>query len=141
MRLARHVSEKYFTIDAYPRPEANTIIKKAGLNDKVVQLHGPAATVIPQLSQLQGKVDLVFIDHDKQVYLSDLILIEQAGLLHPGSVVVADNVLVFDLHRYREHVKGPNYSSTVTHESRLEYDDSQAAEYKDGVEVSIWKGN
>jgi catechol O-methyltransferase len=34
----------------------------------------------------------VFIDHDKDAYLPDLQRIGAEGWLHPGSVVVADNV-------------------------------------------------
>jgi catechol O-methyltransferase len=39
-----------------------------------------------------GCLDAVFIDHDKDAYLPDLQRILDAGWLHPGSVVVADNV-------------------------------------------------
>src|SRR5258708_1124700 len=38
-----------------------------------------------------GSLDFVFIDHDKAAYLPDLELILDAGWLHSGSVVVADN--------------------------------------------------
>src|SRR5262245_25832754 len=39
----------------------------------------------------RGSVDLVFLDHDKNVYLSDLQLILEQGWLRPGALVVADN--------------------------------------------------
>lgn len=41
-----------------------------------------------------GALDFVFIDHDKKVYLDDLQSILDRDWLHPGSIVVADNVLV-----------------------------------------------
>ena len=34
----------------------------------------------------------MFIDHDKDAYLPDLERILDRGWLHPGSVVVADNI-------------------------------------------------
>lgn len=40
-------------------------------------------------------VDVLFIDHEKTLYLDDLRMVEAAGLLNEGAVVVADNVLSF----------------------------------------------
>jgi catechol O-methyltransferase len=40
-----------------------------------------------------GSLDLVFLDHDKNAHLSDLELILAERWLHPGSLVVADNIL------------------------------------------------
>jgi len=139
--LSPLTSEKFYTIDRYPYPAAKVIVEKAGLQDKIVFLNGKAEDIIPKLNDLKGKVDLVFIDHDKKAYLPDLKLIEQHGLLHNGSVVIADNVLVFHIDAYLEHVKGPNYSSTQTFQSRLEYDDSTDPNLIDGVNVSIWCGS
>ncbi len=39
-----------------------------------------------------GALDFLFIDHDKNAYLADLQAIVDRGWLHPGSIVVADNV-------------------------------------------------
>ena len=39
-----------------------------------------------------GALDFLFIDHDKDAYLADLQSILDRGWLHPGSIVVADNV-------------------------------------------------
>jgi len=40
-------------------------------------------------------VDVLFIDHEKALYLDDLRMVEAAGLLNAGAVVAADNVLSF----------------------------------------------
>lgn len=37
-------------------------------------------------------LDLLFLDHDKAAYLDDLHTITDRGWLHPGSIVVADNI-------------------------------------------------
>lgn len=55
----------------------------------------------------QDYLDILFIDHDKKMYLDDLNVIEEAGLLRKDSVVVADNVLSFNspLELYLQHVR------------------------------------
>ena len=59
---------------------------------------GPLANQVANLKQLAGGLgfDFVFVDHIKDGYLSDLQLLLREGLLHPGSVVVADNLKVGD---------------------------------------------
>ncbi|KAG5457772.1 MAG: S-adenosyl-L-methionine-dependent methyltransferase, partial [Olpidium bornovanus] len=101
VRIARLLPPggKVYTID--PEVErTNTVAKEvvafAGLADKVEFVPGTAAEALPKLSareELKGKVDCVFIDHHKDYYLSDLQLIEKLGLLRPGALVVADNVV------------------------------------------------
>jgi len=133
---------KYYTIDPEPQAAAQIILEQAGLSDKVVHLRGAGKDVIPTLATkygLEAKVDFVFIDHDKKAYLADLILIENAGLLHPGSVVVADNVLIFHIDEYLRHVKECGlYKSDATHSSYLEYD--LESKIIDGVNVAIYGG-
>jgi catechol O-methyltransferase len=49
----------------------------------------------------EGTLDMVFLDHDKRVYLGDLQTILSRNRLGPGSVAVADNVLVPGAPEYR----------------------------------------
>lgn len=143
VRMARFLPEdgKLYTIDPYPTNCSRKLIQHAGFNTKIICLHGFAKDVIPTLSDLEGKIDMVFIDHDKKAYLPDLLLIEKHGLLHSGSVVVADNVIVFKINDYLDHIrKSGLYNSSVNHLATLEYDDSNLAERVDGIEVSVWKG-
>ena len=42
------------------------------------------------------KIDFLFIDHDKDLYCSDLEQLEQSGMIQPGTHVAADNVVFFD---------------------------------------------
>ena len=39
---------------------------------------------------------VLFIDHDKSKYLTDLKLLREHGVLAQGCVVIADNVLSFN---------------------------------------------
>jgi catechol O-methyltransferase len=50
---------------------------------------------------VSGALDFVFLDHDKNAYLADLQSIVDRGWLHPGSIVVADNVKIPGAPLYR----------------------------------------
>jgi catechol O-methyltransferase len=70
-----------------------------------------------------GALDFVFIDHDKSAYLPDLELILGRGWLHPGSIVVADNVRRPGAPDYREFMRTEEGRSwrTTEHETHVEY--------------------
>ena len=65
----------------------------------------------------------MFIDHEKSVYLTDLQSILDCGWLHPGSIVVADNVKVPGAPKYRAYMReqqGRKWN-TVEHKTHAEY--------------------
>jgi len=65
----------------------------------------------------------VFIDHAKGHYLPDLRRILERGWLHPGSVVVADNIKVPGApayHAYLREREGRGWR-TVEHDTHVEY--------------------
>jgi hypothetical protein len=58
-----------------------------------------------------GAVNLLFLDHDKDVYLSDLKSIAlDLNLLEDGAFVVADNVLIAKIEDYLKWVRGGSLS-------------------------------
>lgn len=70
-----------------------------------------------------GSVDLVFIDHAKEVYLADLQRILEQGWLHRGSLVVADNIKfpgAPDYLAYMREQEGKRWRTTE-HETHAEY--------------------
>ncbi len=70
-----------------------------------------------------GAVDVVFVDHDKDAYLPDLQRLLSRGWLHPGSIVVADNVRFPGAPEYRAYMareEGRTWR-TVEHDAHLEY--------------------
>ena len=71
----------------------------------------------------KGTLDFAFVDHDKAAYLSDLHLILNRGWLHPGSVVVADNVKVPGAPQYRSYMKDEEGRTwrTEEHSTHVEY--------------------
>lgn len=71
----------------------------------------------------EGMVDFVFIDHDKAAYLPDLERILSERWLHPGSIVVADNVRFPGAPQYRAYLKAQQGKTwhTIEHDTHVEY--------------------
>jgi catechol O-methyltransferase len=112
---------------------ARAIVAHAGLADRLDLRTG---TLASEIGTLSGPFDLVFLDHWKDEYLPDLERLEQASLLRPGTVVVADNIDFFAVPEYLEHVRnGGRYDSRFA-EASVEYRES----LRDGVEVSVYRG-
>jgi len=68
--------------------EARENFTRAGVADRTTILVGDATLKIAKVS---GPFDLIFLDTDKQLYVK--LLDRLVGLLRPGGVLVADNVL------------------------------------------------
>lgn len=81
---------KLYTIDINPEMEdfAQPYFEESGLEDKIVMLTGNASEII---EKLQGPFDLVFIDADKESYITyfDLAFTK----VKPGGYILADNTL------------------------------------------------
>jgi catechol O-methyltransferase len=112
---------------------ARAMVELAGLSDLVDVRHAKAEEAIPSLS---APFDLVFIDHWKDLYAPDLERLEKHGLLVPGSVVVADNVGLFDASDYFAHVRGSGRYDSRNVASTVEYVDT----LPDAVEISVFRG-
>ena len=124
---------------------ARRILAHAGVDDKVtviVGMLGDGGETIRTMKRdhnfVPGSLDLVFLDHDKKAYLSDLELIVDAGWLHPGSVVVADNILVPGAPAYRAHMRHNDGTlwHTTEHRTHAEYQ----SVIKDLVLESVYLG-
>jgi len=109
---------------------ARKILGHAGVGDRVTVVHGTLGdggatvqTLEEQHGFAAGNVDFVFLDHAKEAYLPDLELILERGWLHPGSVVVADNVRVPGVPGYRKYMseaEGTRWRTTE-HKTHAEY--------------------
>jgi catechol O-methyltransferase len=109
---------------------ARRIWNHAGLGDEVtvvIGTLGDGGSTINRLSTEhgfgQGAVDFVFVDHDKAAYLPDLERIIGEGWLHPGSIVVADNVRFPGAPEYRAYIKEQEGKTwrTIEHDTHVEY--------------------
>jgi catechol O-methyltransferase len=133
LRIARSApAAKVFSVElaAANADIARRIWAHAGVDDRVTCVVGTIGDDGKTLDALrtdhgftQGDLDFMFIDHDKDAYVSDLLSIESRGWLHRGSIVVADNVRVPGAPKYRSYMReqqGEKWD-TVEHKTHLEY--------------------
>jgi catechol O-methyltransferase len=109
---------------------ARRIWAHAGVADRLTVLEGTLGDGGATIERLgrefgfgAGAVDFVFVDHDKSAYLPDLERILYERWLHPGSVVVADNVKFPGAPAYRAYLQaheGMNWH-TIEHDTHVEY--------------------
>lgn len=106
------------------------------MKDRVKIVIGASNDMIPQISKKLGitSFDVIFIDHWKDRYLPDLKLLEQHNLMHKGTVIVADNILLPGVPDYRQYVETSPKYKTVLHEVTM------SISIKDAVAVSIFQG-
>lgn len=109
---------------------ARRIWAHAGVADRVTCVVGTIGDGGRTLDELAGRhgfapgtLDFVFLDHDKDAYLDDLLSILARGWLHPGSRAVADNVRVPGAPKYRDYMRREQDKSwrTTEHKAHLEY--------------------
>src|SRR6266566_761331 len=104
-------------------------VERAQLEDQIKIIQGDAKEVLPKLP---GPFDLVFLDAEKTQYLDYLKAVEEK--LHQGSVVVADNVGVFQdqMQNYLHYVRNTGRYRSRTVETLLEFSETT----KDAMEIS-----
>jgi len=104
-------------------------VERAQLEDQIKIIQGDAREVLPKLP---GPFDLVFLDAEKTQYLDYLKAVEEK--LHQGSVVVADNVGVFQdqMQNYLHYVRNTGRYRSRTVETLLEFSETT----KDAMEIS-----
>lgn len=113
---------------------ATKIIEFAGLAHKVRVVVEDVERYLPRLmaSHGEGCVDLLFIDHWKQLYLPHMRATEASKLLHRGSVIVADNIIFPGAPDYLAYMQASPAYATRVHEAHLEY----KTDVRDAVAVS-----
>lgn len=109
---------------------ARRVLAHAGVSDRVTVVTGFLGDDGKTLERLSrefgltpGGLDVVFIDHAKEAYLSDLERILAKKWLRAGSVVVADNVGFPGAPEYRAYIESREgkHWKTKAHETHVEY--------------------
>lgn len=132
LRIARAAPRaKVYSVELAEANAANArqIWAHAGVADRVTCVVGTVGDGGRTLDALAdhgfaaGALDFVFLDHDKDAYLDDLKSIVDRDWLHPGSIVVADNVRVPGAPKYRAYMRQQQGRlwNTVEHKTHLEY--------------------
>ena len=131
--MAKNSPPKAEIISVEKNPEHARIteqnIERAKLEDQIKIIKGDAMEILPKLP---GPFDLVFLDAEKTQYLDYLKAVEDK--LHQGSVVVADNVGVFQdqMQNYLHYVRNTGRYRSRTVETLLEFSETT----KDAMEIS-----
>jgi len=134
IRMARHLRDggrlTCVEVSEERTRTARANFKLAGLSDRIEIIVGDARKVLPTLN---GRFDMVFFDAVKEDYLAYLKSIE--GLLHKGSVVVADNVKSHaqEVSPYLEYVRNSGKYSSIYRESPPNFGNGPG----DAVEISV----
>jgi catechol O-methyltransferase len=132
LRIARAApSAKVFSVEL---AEANAEIARriwahAGVDDRVtcvVGTIGDGGRTLDALAEhgfAAGNLDLVFLDHDKNAYVPDLVSLIDRGWLHRGSIAFADNIRIPGAPKYREYMRGVEGKQwqTIEHKTHAEY--------------------
>ena len=101
--------KRYYSLERNPEFGAviDSLVHLAGLSDVVKVEIGSSDASIKRLSDdgVLKHIDLMFLDHYKPAYTSDLKLCEELKLVTPGSVLAADNVIAPGNPPYLEYVR------------------------------------
>lgn len=84
-----------------------SLVNLAGLSNIVEVIVGPSDASLARLYS-EGRlshIDLMFLDHYKPAYITDLKLCEELRLVRPGTVLAADNVIKPGNPPYLEYVR------------------------------------
>jgi len=143
--------KRYYSLERSPKfaKVIETLVEIAGLSDFVEMVVGPSNEGI-RILHIAGKVkkiDMMFLDHYKPAYTTDLKLCESLGLIQRGTILAADNVIKPGNPPYLEYVR----SSVEEKRKRLleqgkkdteSFSDRAAKQYGDVEELSlVIKGN
>jgi catechol O-methyltransferase len=101
--------QRYFSLERNPEFAAviSSLVDLAGLSDVVKVIVGSSDESIARLHSAGAlnHIDLMFLDHYKPAYTTDLKLCEELKLVTPGSVLAADNVIKPGNPPYLEYVR------------------------------------
>jgi catechol O-methyltransferase len=133
LRMARVAPDaRVFSVElaAANAEVARRIWAHAGVQDRITCVVGTIGDGGRTLDALAtehgfgaGTVDLLFIDHLKTAYLTDLQSILARGWLHTGSIAVADNMGVPGAPKYRRYMREQQgvLWDTEEHKAHVEY--------------------
>lgn len=144
--------KKYYSLERSSKfaKVVATLVDIAGLSDFVEMVVGPSnegIRILHTAGKVQ-KIDMMFLDHYKPAYTTDLKLCESLGLIQKGTVLAADNVIMPGNPPYLEYVRASieeKRKSVVEKQRKKDTDgfsDRAAKQYGDVEELSMEvKGN
>ena len=101
--------ERYLSLERNPEFAAvsSSLLDLAGLRGFARVIVGPSDSSIKRIHSdgTIKHIDMMFLDHYKPAYTTDLKLCEELKLITPGSVLAADNVITPGNPPYLEYVR------------------------------------
>ncbi|GLI76892.1 hypothetical protein PoHVEF18_005170 [Penicillium ochrochloron] len=103
---------KFYSLEKNPEMAAvaSQLVELAGLRDIVRIMIGSSDELLVELVRERKEIDqieMLFLDHWQELYLPDLWLLEELGVLVQNkTLLVADNVIMPGAPQYLEWVKG-----------------------------------
>jgi len=114
-----------YSVDPNPLGHAikTTLLERAGLlGPKVKNELAFSGDFLKKLASEGKKIDFLFLDHLKDLYMGDAILAQKLDLLkHGSSLIVADNVIAPGAPEYRKWMMANLNFETKVHDTLLEY--------------------
>lgn len=83
-------------------------------------------------------MQIVFIDHDKDAYVTDAKLLVASGSLAPGSLLLADNVLMPGIPEYLQYLDESPQFATALH--KVEFQNHWGHLMVDAISVGTFLG-
>jgi catechol O-methyltransferase len=124
-RIARLLPEggRLISVDTWPGAgaAAAVLLEKAGLSSRVELRTEGSTETLYDLVGAGEKIDLLFLDHDKDQYLHDLQLAISLGVLADGCAIVADKIRFPFTQDYYDFVTHQSAFNTTIHDTLLEY--------------------
>lgn len=122
-------------VDDELEPLAQSFFDRSPYGDKISLHIGSALDIAPQLGK---QFDLVFIDGDKREYPAYYNMLMDKGLVHSGSILLADNILwygkvVEHVHHNDHHTQALiEFNRKVVEDDRVE---SFILPLRDGINI------
>ena len=114
---------RLLSIDVNPKTTAmaKTIANHANITNIEFLLGGVSAQIDYLKKQFPQGLDVVFLDHWKNLYVSDLNLLEQNGLIRLGTRIVADNLLRPGAPEYIKYMTNNKHYEFVAVNGKVNY--------------------
>jgi catechol O-methyltransferase len=102
--------EAYITVILMKDPDAITAATRRGEEEGSSSLSSELKSRLPicndraEDASSTTTIDVLFVDHDKSLYLPNLRELEDAGMIRKGTHVAADNVVFAEIHDYRHYM-------------------------------------
>mmetsp|Transcript_3391 Transcript_3391/g.2949 ORF Transcript_3391/g.2949 Transcript_3391/m.2949 type:complete len:118 (+) Transcript_3391:289-642(+) len=103
-------------VNEYTTNIAKQLADHAGLSDMISYRLGGLEKNVEDFKKTYGTFDFVFLDHWKDLYLSDAKLLETTQLIKKGTCMFGDNILYPGCPDFRKYVGESDKYQTKEHD-------------------------